>query len=53
MWIERNENPLYNRVGDCVIRAISTALNQEWVKTYADFPLSIARTYRKQKFKDQ
>lgn len=36
MWIERNENPFYNRVGDCVIRAISTALGQDWVKTYAD-----------------
>lgn len=36
MWIEKNENPMNNRVGDCVIRAISTALGQDWVKTYAD-----------------
>ena len=36
MWIKRNENPINNRVGDCVIRAISTALNQEWEKTYTE-----------------
>ena len=32
----RNENPANARVGDCVIRAISTALGQDWVKTYAE-----------------
>lgn len=31
-----NENPLQNRVGDCVVRAISTALNQPWDKTYKE-----------------
>ncbi len=36
MWIKRNENPINNRVGDCVIRAVSTALNQGWEKTYVD-----------------
>lgn len=37
MWKQHNENPIKNnRVGDCVIRAISTALNQDWVKTYAE-----------------
>ena len=36
MWICRNENPANARVGDCVVRAISTALNQDWVKTYAE-----------------
>ena len=36
MWIHKNENPLNERVGDCVIRAISTALGQDWVKTYAE-----------------
>lgn len=36
MWKQHNENPINNRVGDCVIRAISTALNQDWVKTYAE-----------------
>ena len=36
MWIYHNKNPMNNRVGDCVIRALSTALNQEWEKTYAE-----------------
>ena len=36
MWKRHNENPANARVGDCVIRAISTALGQDWVKTYAD-----------------
>ena len=36
MWIEYNPNPLGLRVGDCVIRAISKALNQDWEKTYID-----------------
>ena len=36
MWICRNENPANARVGDCVVRAISTALGQDWVKTYAE-----------------
>lgn len=36
MWIEYNPNPFGLRVGDCVIRAISKALNQNWEKTYID-----------------
>lgn len=36
MWKKHNENPANSRVGDCVIRAISTALGQDWVKTYAE-----------------
>lgn len=36
MWIEYNPNPFGLRVGDCVIRAISKALNQSWEKTYID-----------------
>lgn len=36
MWKKHNENPVNARVGDCVIRAISTALNQDWVKTYVE-----------------
>jgi hypothetical protein len=36
MWIEYLNNPLGLRVGDCVIRAISKALNQSWEKTYID-----------------
>lgn len=31
---EVNVNPLNRRTGDCVIRAISTALNQDWHITY-------------------
>lgn len=36
MWIHKNENPLNERVGDCVIRAISTALSQSWEKTFVE-----------------
>ena len=36
MWIEYNSNPFGLRVGDCVIRAISKALEQSWEKTYID-----------------
>lgn len=39
MWIEYNSNPLKKRVGDCVIRAISKALNQPWEDTYIDLTL--------------
>lgn len=38
-WIPHNENRERNNVGDCVIRAISKALNQEWDKTYIDICL--------------
>jgi hypothetical protein len=30
MWIEYNPNPFGKRVGDCVVRAISKALNKPW-----------------------
>ena len=36
MWIEYNPNPLGKRVGDCVVRAISKALNKPWQETYTD-----------------
>ena len=36
MYSYYNANPYKIRVGDCVIRAISTALSQSWEKTYAD-----------------
>ena len=39
MWIEYNSNPLKKRVGDCVIRAISKALNQPWEDIYIDLTL--------------
>lgn len=34
MWREYNPNPLHNRVGDCVVRALSKALGQSWDETY-------------------
>lgn len=39
MLIEYNPNPYGKRVGDCVIRAISKALNQPWEKTYTEIAL--------------
>lgn len=35
-WIFYNANPENNRIGDCVIRAISTALGKEWREVYID-----------------
>lgn len=34
-YIPYNPNPAKNRVGDCTVRAISKALNQDWERTYA------------------
>lgn len=34
-YIPYNPNPSLNRVGDCTVRAISKALDQEWEQTYA------------------
>lgn len=34
-----NSNPNNNRVGDCVIRAISVALGQSWEETYIELCL--------------
>ena len=36
MWIEYLNNPFGLRVGDCVIRAISKALDKSWEETYVD-----------------
>lgn len=36
MWIEYNPNPFGLRVGDCVIRAISKALEASWERIYVD-----------------
>ena len=36
MWIKYNANPIANRVGDCTVRAISKALDQDWESTYMD-----------------
>lgn len=35
MYVSYNANPEGNKVGDCTVRAISTALNQPWESTYA------------------
>lgn len=35
-FIEVNVNPKNRKTGDCVIRAISNALNQTWDETYKD-----------------
>lgn len=34
MWIRHNENPDGARVGDCVIRALSTVLDMPWENVY-------------------
>ena len=34
MWIEYNPNPLEKNVGDCVIRAISKAVEKSWEEVY-------------------
>lgn len=39
MYSYFNPNPRSRRVGDCVIRAISKALNQPWEDTYIDLTI--------------
>ena len=34
-WRPYNPNPMKNRVGDCTVRAIAKAMDQDWEKTYA------------------
>lgn len=36
MFIKENPNPHGERVGDCVIRAISIATGEDWDKVYVD-----------------
>ncbi len=36
MYINYNNNPLNKRVGDCVIRAVSTVLGESWDDVYND-----------------
>lgn len=36
MFVYTNPNPANSLVGDCVIRAISIALDQDWLTTYDD-----------------
>lgn len=34
MWVEHNENPMARRTVDCTIRAIATAMQQDWDTTF-------------------
>lgn len=36
MFVKFNPNPQAKNVGDCVIRAVSKALDQSWEKSYRD-----------------
>lgn len=36
MYIFFNNNPKGLKIGDCVVRAISAAMNQTWERTYID-----------------
>lgn len=36
MWIRSNPNPGHQEVPDCVVRAISLALNRRWLDVYDD-----------------
>ena len=36
MYVFTNLNPQGLKIGDCVVRAISAALNQPWERTYAE-----------------
>lgn len=39
MWKQYNANPTGKIVGDCVVRAISTALDKSWDEVYAGISL--------------
>lgn len=43
MWIQANPNPAKKEVPDCVVRAISIALNQPWIQTFDEL-YTIARS---------
>jgi len=36
MWMRSNPNPGHKEVPDCVVRAISLALNRKWLDVYDD-----------------
>lgn len=36
MWMRTNPNPGHKEVPDCVVRALSIALNKRWVDVYDD-----------------
>ena len=39
MFVCENINPISKRVGDCTVRAISKALEQDWERTYIELCL--------------
>lgn len=39
MFVQYNPNPLRSSVGDCVIRAISKVLNNDWDSVYLDLAM--------------
>jgi len=39
MWIRYQPNPINDKVGDCVIRALSLVLNKSWDDTYIELAL--------------
>lgn len=45
MYINYNANPDNNFVGDCTVRAISTALNQTWEQTFAGITVEAMAVY--------
>lgn len=45
MYTYLNKNPLNKRTDDCVIRAISAALDEPWEKVYADICVEGLRFY--------
>lgn len=38
-YVSYNANPIKKRVGDCTIRAISKAIDQDWERTYIELCL--------------
>lgn len=46
MFINYNKNPKGLKTGDCVIRAISTALNESWEDTYRGMLEVALKTYQ-------
>lgn len=38
-YVRYNPNPVHKRVGDCTVRAISKALDQDWETTYVGLAL--------------
>lgn len=46
MYIEYNKNPKGLKTGDCVVRAIATALNESWEDTYKGMLEVALKTYQ-------